>query len=88
MIRYPHAKIIYPSPSSLVFDQHYAYELSQESTLIFVCGRYEGIDQRRKDIVIERYPGQLLCISLGKFIVMGGEIPSLCMIEAIARLLP
>lgn len=70
LVRYPGANIIYPTPSQAVFNQQYAYDLASHRTLIFVCGRYEGIDHRRYDIIAERYPGQLLSLSLGSFIVM------------------
>jgi tRNA (guanine37-N1)-methyltransferase len=71
-----------------------AFDLSSDATswicnnLIFVCGRYEGIDQRFEQYFIDRYPEQFLKISLGKYIVYGGETPSMIVMEAITRLLP
>lgn len=87
-------KILYPSPSTTYFNQQMAFDLSNEviswicNNLIFVCGRYEGIDQRFEQYFIDRYPEQFLKISLGKYIVYGGETPSMIIMEAITRLLP
>ncbi len=72
-------KIIYPSPRGKVFNQKMAQELSQESEINIVCGRYEGIDQRIIDIFkIEE-------ISIGDYVVSGGEIASYVLIDAILR---
>lgn len=87
-------KILYPSPSTSYFNQQMAFDLTSEAVswicnnLIFVCGRYEGIDQRFEQYFIDRYPEQFLKISLGKYIVYGGETPSMIIMEAITRLLP
>ena len=64
------------------FDQRLARELAQESSLILVCGRYEGIDDRVRGALADRE------ISLGDFVLTGGEIPALAVIDAVARLLP
>jgi tRNA (guanine37-N1)-methyltransferase len=69
-----------------VFNQKMARELSGEQQLIFGCGRYEGPDQRIFDEYAER--GRLKLVSLGDYVLNGGEVASLAMIEAIARLLP
>lgn len=78
--------IIFPSPAGEVFNQKMARELSGEQQLIFGCGRYEGPDQRIFDEYAER--GRLKLVSLGDYVLNGGEVASLAMIEAIARLLP
>lgn len=78
--------IIFPSPAGEVFTQKMARELSGEQQLIFGCGRYEGPDQRIFDEYAER--GRLKLVSLGDYVLNGGEVASLAMIEAIARLLP
>ena len=78
--------IIFPSPAGEVFNQKMARELSGEQQLIFGCGRYEGPDQRIFDEYAER--GRLKLVSLGDYVLTGGEVASLAMIEAIARLLP
>ncbi len=72
-------KIIYPSPRGKVFNQKMAQELSQESDINIVCGRYEGIDQR----IIDMF--EIEEISIGDYVVSGGEIASYVLIDAILR---
>ncbi|MCL2706387.1 MAG: tRNA (guanosine(37)-N1)-methyltransferase TrmD [Spirochaetaceae bacterium] len=74
-------RTIYPSPSGKVFNQAYAKDLSKEKELIFICGRYEGIDQR----VIDRYVNDEICI--GDYILSSGEIAALVIIDSVYRLL-
>lgn len=81
-------KILFPSPSTEIFTQKHAYSLSKKEHLIFICGRYEGIDHRVEEYLQERYSQAFQKISLGKFILLGGEIASMTMTEAIARLIP
>lgn len=79
-------QLIVPTPSGAVFDQAVAAELAQAGHLIFACGRYEGIDARVAD-----YAGSLLPVrelSIGDYVLAGGEPAVLVMIEAICRLLP
>ena len=78
--------IIFPSPAGEVFTQRMARELAGEQQLIFGCGRYEGPDQRIFDEYAER--GRLKLVSLGDYVLNCGEVATLAMIEAIARLLP
>lgn len=80
--------ILFPSPSQQVFNQKVAYGQSKKDALIFVCGRYEGIDARFEKYCMEHYPDQFKKFSLGQFILLGGELPSCVMIEAITRLIP
>lgn len=80
--------ILFPSPSQQVFNQKVAYGQSKKDVLIFVCGRYEGIDARFEKYCMEHYPDQFKKLSLGQFILLGGELPSCVMIEAITRLIP
>ena len=80
--------ILFPSPSQQIFNQKIAYGQSKKDTLIFVCGRYEGIDARFEKYCMEHYPDQFKKLSLGQFILLGGELPSCVMIEAITRLIP
>ena len=80
--------ILFPSPSPQVFNQKIAYGQSKKDALIFVCGRYEGIDARFEEYCLFHYPDQLKKLSLGQFILLGGELPSCVMIEAITRLIP
>lgn len=78
--------IIFPSPAGDVFDQRTARELAQERHLVFGCGRYEGIDQRVFDEYSER--GRVRLVSVGDYILNGGEVATLAMIEAVGRLVP
>ena len=81
-LRLPNAKVVLLSAAGKLFHQKVASELSQLSELILVCGRYEGVDQRVIDREID------LEISMGDYVVMGGEVPAMLMIEAITRLKP
>jgi tRNA (guanine-N1)-methyltransferase len=78
--------LIVPTPSGRPFTQTLAADLSAESHLVFACGRYEGIDQRVMDHYAERF--RVVEISLGDYVLNGGEVAALVMIEAVARLLP
>ncbi|MGN1147651.1 MAG: tRNA (guanosine(37)-N1)-methyltransferase TrmD [Lachnospiraceae bacterium] len=75
-------RTIYLTPQGRTFDQRMAEELAREEELIFLCGHYEGIDERALDAVVTDY------VSLGDFVLTGGELPAMVMIDAIARLLP
>lgn len=72
---------IYPSPKGKVFEQSDAIRLSKLENITFLCGHYEGFDQR----IIDRYVDEEL--SIGDFVLTGGELPAMCMIDAIARLI-
>ncbi|WP_416446418.1 tRNA (guanosine(37)-N1)-methyltransferase TrmD [Leucobacter sp. HNU] len=78
--------IIFPSPAGDVFTQRMARELAEERHLVFGCGRYEGIDQRVFDEYAER--GRVRLVSIGDYVLNGGEVATIAMIEAIGRLLP
>lgn len=78
----PDTRVIVPTPSGKPFSQEYAADLAQAEHLVFACGRYEGIDGR----VVERWATDE--ISLGDYVLGGGEVATLVMVEAIARLLP
>jgi tRNA (guanine37-N1)-methyltransferase len=82
----PASTVIFPSPAGERFSQATARELAQETHLIFGCGRYEGIDQR----VIENTArtARVREISLGDYVLNGGEVAVMAMIEAIGRLVP
>jgi tRNA (guanine37-N1)-methyltransferase len=80
------AVIVVPTPSGIPFTQRAAERLSGESHLVFACGRYEGIDQRVIDEAGTRW--RVEEISLGDFVLNGGEVAALAMIEAIVRLIP
>ncbi len=78
--------VIVPTPSGRPFTQPLARELSSEQNLVFVCGRYEGIDQRVVDHARERT--RVEEISIGDYVLNGGEVAALAIIEAVVRLLP
>jgi tRNA (guanine37-N1)-methyltransferase len=80
------AVLIVPTPAGHVFTQAMARELSQTSHLIFACGRYEGIDQRVSDHFATRC--RVVPVSLGDYVLNGGEVAAMAMIEAIGRLVP
>jgi tRNA (guanine37-N1)-methyltransferase len=78
--------LVVPSPAGVPFTQPLAHALAGESRLIFACGRYEGIDQRVLDHAAERMP--VTEISLGDYVLFGGEVAVLVILEAVVRLLP
>jgi tRNA (guanine37-N1)-methyltransferase len=79
-------RVVVPTPSGEPFTQRLAQDLSRVPRLLFACGRYEGIDQRVLDDLGSRAP--VTEISLGDFVVNGGEVAVLAVVEAVARLLP
>ena len=78
--------LIVPSPAGELFKQATAQELSTKEHLVFACGRYEGIDQRVFDWAKDK--AEVRLVSLGDYVLNGGEVAALAMIEAIARLIP
>ncbi len=75
-------RVIYVTPQGKPFCQEMAQEMAQESDLIFLCGHYEGIDERvLEEIVTDQ-------VSIGDYVLTGGELPAMVMIDAIARLVP
>mgnify|MGYP001111584525 FL=1 len=75
-------RVIYVTPQGRTFHQKMAQELAQAEDLIFLCGHYEGIDERvLEEIVTDE-------ISLGDYVLTGGELPAMVMVDAIARLVP
>lgn len=74
-------RVILLDPAGKQFDQAYAEDLAQEEELIFICGRYEGYDERIKTLVTDE-------ISLGDYVLTGGELAAMTMIDATVRLIP
>ncbi len=75
-------RVVYPTPQGRVFDQAMAHELSKEEELIFVCGHYEGVDERvLEEIVTDP-------VSIGDYVLTGGELPAAVMMDAVSRLIP
>ncbi|MBQ7943903.1 MAG: tRNA (guanosine(37)-N1)-methyltransferase TrmD [Lachnospiraceae bacterium] len=75
-------RVIYVTPQGEVFTQKKAAELALEEDLIFLCGHYEGIDERVLEEIVTDY------ISIGDYVLTGGELPAMVMIDAISRLVP
>ena len=80
--RSPEAKVILLSPQGKKFDQQEAWRLSRVDHLILLCGHYEGIDDRVKEVVVDEE------ISIGDFITTGGETPAMCLVDSLIRLVP
>ncbi|MFZ2305236.1 MAG: tRNA (guanosine(37)-N1)-methyltransferase TrmD [Streptococcus suis] len=74
-------RVILLDPAGRTFNQTYAEELSKEDQLIFICGHYEGYDERIKTLVTDE-------ISLGDYVLTGGELAAMAMIDATVRLIP
>jgi tRNA (guanine37-N1)-methyltransferase len=78
----PNIPIILLTPQGRVFDQHIAEDLSGHERIALLCGRYEGVDERiREHLVTDE-------ISIGDYVLTGGELPAMMIIDAISRLLP
>jgi tRNA (guanine37-N1)-methyltransferase len=82
----PSSVLVVPSPAGHPFTQSIARDLAGRDHLVFACGRYEGIDQR----VADHYSGrnEVRVLSLGDYVLNGGEVAAMAMIEAIGRLVP
>ncbi len=75
-------RVLYMTPQGRVFNQKAAQELAQEESLIFLCGHYEGVDERViEEIVTDEF-------SIGDYVLTGGELPAMVMIDTISRLIP
>lgn len=75
-------RVVYLSPQGDVFNQKMAEELAQEEDLILLCGHYEGIDERVLEEIVTDY------VSIGDYVLTGGELPAMVMVDAISRLVP
>jgi len=80
-LRTPDSKVILLTPDGVPYKQSMAYELSEEKHLILICGHYEGFDERIRSICD-------LEISIGDYVLTGGEIPAMVLVDSITRLLP
>ena len=78
----PKPHLIYMSPKGKVFDQRKAIELSKLDRVVLLCGHYEGIDQRVIDEIVDEE------LSIGDFVLTGGELPALTVADAVCRMLP
>ncbi len=75
-------RVVYVTPQGKVFDQKMAADLAQEEDLVFLCGHYEGVDERVLEEIVTDY------VSIGDYVLTGGELPAMVMIDAISRLVP
>ena len=75
-------RTVYVTPQGRVFNQQIAKELSEEEDIIFLCGHYEGIDERALEMVATDF------LSIGDYVLTGGELPAMVMIDCISRLVP
>ncbi len=75
-------RTVYMTPQGQPFHQKYAMDLAKEEELVFLCGHYEGIDERVLEEVVTDY------VSIGDYVLTGGELPAMVMIDAISRLVP
>ena len=73
-------KVLYMSPQGKVFNQRMAEELAQEEELVFLCGHYEGIDERVLEEIVDEE------VSIGDYVLTGGELPALVIMDAVSRL--
>lgn len=79
---YKDARKIYLSPKGKIFNQKMASELSKNNHIILLCGHYEGVDQRVIDLLIDEE------ISVGDYVLTGGELPAMIIVDAVSRLIP
>lgn len=75
-------RVVYLTPQGKVFNQSMAEDFAKEENLIFLCGHYEGIDERALEMIVTDN------VSIGDYVLTGGELPSMVMIDAISRLVP
>ncbi len=75
-------RVLYMSPQGKTFTQGMAEELAQEEELIFLCGHYEGIDERVLEEIVTDY------VSIGDYVLTGGELPAMVMVDAVSRMVP
>ena len=75
-------RVIYVTPQGAVFNQKMAQEFAAEEDLVFLCGHYEGVDERVLEEIVTDY------VSIGDYVLTGGELPAMVMIDAISRLVP
>ena len=75
-------RVIYLSPQGKTFNQSMAEEFAQEEDLVFLCGHYEGIDERVLEEIVTDY------VSIGDYVLTGGELPAMVMVDTISRLVP
>ena len=75
-------RVVYLTPQGKVFHQEMAKEMAKEQDLVFLCGHYEGIDERVLDEIVTDY------VSIGDYVLTGGELPAMVMMDSISRMVP
>lgn len=75
-------RVIYLTPQGKVFNQSIAKDLAKEEELVFLCGHYEGVDERVLELIVTDY------ISIGDYVLTGGELPAMVVMDAVSRLVP
>ena len=75
-------RVVYLTPQGQVFNQSMARDMAQEEDLVFLCGHYEGIDERVLEEIVTDY------VSIGDYVLTGGELPAMVMMDSISRMVP
>ncbi len=75
-------RLVYLTPQGSVFNQEMAKDFAKEEDLVFLCGHYEGVDERILEMIVTDY------VSIGDYVLTGGELPAMVMIDAISRMVP
>lgn len=75
-------RVVYLTPQGSVFNQSMAREMAREEDLVFLCGHYEGIDERVLEEIVTDY------VSIGDYVLTGGELPAMVMMDSVARMVP
>lgn len=75
-------RLVYLTPQGNVFNQSMAKDFAREEDLVFLCGHYEGVDERILEMIVTDY------VSIGDYVLTGGELPAMVMIDAISRMVP
>ncbi|KAF1086647.1 tRNA (guanine-N(1)-)-methyltransferase [Sporotomaculum syntrophicum] len=76
------ARVILMCPTGLTFDQNWARDLAREEHLVIICGHYEGIDERVRELAVTDE------LSIGDYVLTGGELPAMVVVDAVARMIP
>ena len=75
-------RVVYMTPQGHTFNQHMAEEFAKEEELVILCGHYEGIDERALESIVTDY------VSIGDYVLTGGELPAMVVIDSVSRLVP
>ena len=81
-LKIENSKFIYASPRGKIFNQKMAQEFSKYDDIVILCGHYEGVDERVLEEIVDEY------ISIGDYVLTGGEIPAMALVDAVSRMVP